>query len=225
MPDFLTSLEGMFTRMMAALRSLLEQVHPLRRGHMTQPTDGLVHHWEQGPGDVHRVKGSKQYPWKFWWYLDSVIPLPGQSLSRKSVLRTMYSVLNHPRSWERSGVQFVRTMSRAKADILVRFGPAGNSVCGSGAAGCFSWKGGKKLAYIGVEYAAWPEAMIYIIGMELCGHGTFSMLDHYNPVHQPYTGSMGSWDDAAKGGYFPTDTEIQCAKAWLRGEAVHIHMD
>ena len=190
---------------------------------MTQ--SNMPHHWEQGPGDVHSVP-RRRWAWKFRWYLDSVVAPPGQTLSRRQALQLMYYVLNHPQSWERTGVQFVRTTNRALADILVRFGPQDLSACGPGSAGCYWWDSTaqKPIAYIGSEHIGNPNFMAELINMELCGHGAFNMWDMYTPEHQPYPGGvMGTWEDARKTDYFPSALEIEAAKTWLRGEAPHVH--
>ena len=114
----------------------------------------------------------------------------------------------------------------------MRFGPANESACGAGSAGCYWWTAvgdptgkGYYVAYIGIDWIDDMAAMRYIVNMEVAGHGCFRMLDMYNPVHQPYTGSMGSWTDAAKSDYWPTQKEIVSAKAWLKGEAPNVPSD
>ena len=192
---------------------------------MPQQTDldGLVHHWQQGPADVHRYRCNK---WKFYWYLDSIVPLPGQIVTRRQILSTLYAVINHPLSWERSGVQFVRTHFKSRANILIRFGPQNDSACGPGSAGCYWWdsQAQKPIAYMGIEYLNNPSVMAELINMELMGHGCFRMWDMYTSEHQPYPGGvMGTWEDSRKTDYFPSELEIVSAKAWLLGLAKHVH--
>ena len=55
--------------------------------------------------------------------------------------------------------------------------------------------------------------------------GDYVVADHYNPIHQPYWGVLGTWPVARAVGGYPTDEEIAAAAAWLRGEAVHVHDD
>lgn len=176
------------------------------------------HHWQQGPADVHPVKpftnGGRRYAWKFYWCLDKVV-----GTSRSAALRGIYSVINAPQGWARAGVRWVRTMDPAKADILVRVIPQDTSVCGPGSAGCYSWgSSGKPVAEIGVESLGNPFELRVVLGMELCGHGTFRMADGYLKVHQPYVGVLGTWDQARAVDGYPTDEEIAGAQQWLKGQ-------
>lgn len=188
-----------------------------------------LHFWTRGPQDVVPVKpftlGGQRFQWKFSWFLERV-----EGVSRRAALRAIYQVLRDPRSWERVGVRWVRTMDRARANIVVRVIPMATTVCGPGAAGCYSSgyeADGKPVAELGVEYLGKPE-FAELVNMELCGHGTFRALDMYNPIHQPYVGGcMGTWSDARPYGYYPSETEIAAVKAWLAGEteARYIHDD
>jgi hypothetical protein len=189
------------------------------RGFRAAPTD-TVHHWMQGPQDVERARSG----WRFRWYLDR-----HDGLTRRAALRLLYGVINHPLGWERTGVRFARTMDRSRAHILIRIAPAGESACGPGSAGCYCDTSceDKAVAHIGSEYIDQPGAFAELVNMELGGHGCFRALDMYNAVHQPYNpgGCMGTWEDAARSGFMPSDAEISSAKAWLRGEAEFIHDD
>lgn len=196
---------------------------PLAATTRPAPTNS-VHHWQQGPADLIPLNKARTR-WKFLWYLDSH---PG--LTRKQALALLYGVINHPLSWERAGVQFARTMDARKANVWVRVAPASNSACGPGSAGCYSWghdaTTDKPVVHIGSEYVGDPGAWAVLVNMELGGHACFRMLDMYNPVHQPYQGGvMGTWGDAARTSFFPSQLEIDAAKAWLRGEAKYVHDD
>lgn len=60
--------------------------------------------------------------------------------------------------------------------------------------------------------------------MELAGHGCFRMWDMYLADHEPYPlGVMGGWAAAMANSGLPTPVEIERAKAWLQGQAVHVH--
>lgn len=190
------------------------------------PASGpLPHHWEQGPQDVKRVRPfnerGRRFAHKFYWYLERV-----EGTSRRQALTAIYEVLHHQRSWERSGVKWVRTYLPWRANVRLRVIPRDTTVCGPGAGGCYSWGTGTPLAEVGVEYLG-TAAFAEILNMELAGHGTFRMLDMYNEVHQriPYEGVMGTWGDAAKTAYYPSDSEIESAKAWLQGRAAIVHED
>ena len=191
--------------------------------------DGLPHHWEQGPADVQPTnrsrtlrRGSGQARWRFSWYLDR-----HDGLGRREALRLLYVVLNHPLSWERAGVQFVRTMDREAAHVWLRIAPAAESACGEGSAGCYSWGyEAKPVVHIGSEYAGDAGAFALLVNMELGGHACFRMLDMYSAAHQPYPGGvMGTWGDAARTNYYPSSAEITAAREWLQGRAAHVHWD
>lgn len=191
------------------------------RGAPRRAPTNAPHHWAQGPQDVERTKRG----WRFRWYLDRA-----EGASRATILRAIYAVINHPRGWERTGVRFVRTMDRASANILLRIAPAAESACGPGSAGCYCDNcESKPVAHVGSEYLGKPGAFALILNMELQGHGCFRMVDSYSSPHQPYTtgGVMGTWEDAERTGYMPSDAEIEGAKLWLNGEvpAERIHDD
>ena len=206
---------------------------------VTVTSDGLVHHWAQGPLDVLKVRpfwakrqdGWHSYDAKFYWFLEKV-----EGTTRAKALRELYQELRHPQSWERCGVRWVRTMDRAKANILICIVPGANTPCGPNAGGCYcdpilhgrAGQGGycefdKPAAYLGVDFIdlpGWAE----LVNMELCGHGTFRMHDMYmGEGHGGYEGVMGTWDSAAKTAFRPTDAEIEATLRWREGLAVHVH--
>ena len=185
---------------------------------MTMP----LHFWEQGPllvepvAQPYRLKlrdGSNvTITHKKYWYLDKV-----EGTTRRKALKAIYDVLLHPRSWSRAGVHWVRVTDPAQATLFVSIAPT--TVCGEGAAGCFSWgwPDGKERSETLVQYIDRPGPFAVIFGMESCGH-PLRALDHYNAVHQGYEGVMGTWESAARCQYYPLDHEIESARLWLRGE-------
>lgn len=189
-----------------------------------------VHHWEPGPQDVPKLskpvyQRGRKFTHRYRWYLHEV-----RGTTRSRAAEAMYEVLHHQFSWERTGVLWTRTYDPGLAHIWVSFVPMSETPCGSGAAGCYSWgyHGRPPQADIGVEYMDDKGALAELINMELIGHGTFRMLDMYNAVHQPYAGGcMGTWADAARFGYYPSQQEIDCAVEWLKGEtpAAFLHDD
>lgn len=197
--------------------------------HTTPPavpaTGPLPHHWAQGPADVRPVRPFNErghrFEWKFYWYLDKV-----EGTSRRQALTGIYQVLHHPLSWERTGVKWVRTYLPWRANVRLRVIPRDATVCGPGSGGCYSWGGGRTpLAEVGVEYMGTP-AFAEILNMELCGHGTFRMHDLYidHPeLADTYTGVMGTWGQAAKASYYPSDGDIEGARLWLEGRAPNVH--
>ena len=189
------------------------------------------HHWRQGPMDVRPaarpfyVRASdgtyRRMTHRFSWYLDRV-----EGTTTANALRSVYACLRHPRSWERSGVAFVRTFDREAANIWLRIIPADETRCGPGSAGCYSYGfEARPVAEVGVEYINRPDAFAVILGMELAAHGCFRMDDMYAQVHQPYVGVLGTWSQAKAVGYYPTDDEINDAKLWLQGRAPSVHRD
>ena len=196
----------------------------------THPAETVVvHHWEQGPGNVSKVApfwakrrdGWHQYEWKFYWYLHKV-----EGTTRSKALRAIYGVLRNPYSWERCGVRWIRTMNPTRAHIRLSVIPAATTACGAGAAGCY-WGGHPygKGAELGVEYIDspfWAE----LVGMELQGHGTFSMHDMYiGEGHGGYIGVMGNGGFAQLPAYYPTMDEILWTKQWLLGQALYVHRE
>lgn len=190
----------------------------------------VPHHWDAGPTsalplDRPYTRAGVRYTHRMRWYLDRV-----EGTSRKAALAAIGQVLHDPRAWGRAGVAFVRTTKREEAQILLRVIPQDTTVCGRGAAGCWSSSGAAgepPVAEIGAEYVGNPVAFATILGMELCGHGCFHLLDMYNPAHQPYLGAMGTWGQAQAVGGFPTDAEITAARTWLDGKTDprYIHDD
>jgi len=193
--------------------------------------DSVVHHWQQGPADVKKVKPYKHHGFRvtheFRFYVDRV-----EGVGRKFFLRRLYQVFHDQRSWCRSGVRWIRTMDPAKAQILLRVVPDGHTVCGPGAAGCYSWGGGKPpAAEIEAQYVSDDGMFPRLVWMELAGHGTFRMFDHYaGSGHDAsaYHGVMGNGQDPLHASHsWPTDREIEWSKRWLKGETppeyVHAH--
>lgn len=178
-------------------------------------------HFFAGPGpmDVRPVRSYVHRGFRvtheFRFYLDRV-----EGVGRKAFLGALYAVLFDPRGWMRSGVRWVRTLDRSRADVLLRCVPDGQTVCGEGAAGCYSWP--PPAAEIEAQYVG-TRIFPVLVGMELCGHATFRMSDHYvGSAHNAaaYHGQMGNvLDPEHPGGhYWPSDAEIEAAKTWLRGE-------
>ena len=191
------------------------------------------HFWPGGPVTWRRLPAPRQVrardgkryrvDYQVPWYLDRVA-----GVSRNKALTRLYDVLLHPNGWLRAGVHWRRVTSRAEATMLVRVIPQDETVCGPGSAGCWSWgyePDGKPVAEMGVESIDNAGAWLVITGMEVCGHGTFNMADHYTPEHQPYRGSLGTWQSAAAVGFLPTKAELAAARDWLTGtvDPVRVH--
>lgn len=160
---------------------------------------------------------------EYQWFLDRV-----EGTTKARALTKIYDVLLHPRSWIRSGVHWKRVMDPAQAQVLVRVIPQDTTVCGPGAAGCYSWGGGRPpAAEMGVEYIDRPGPFAALTNMELLGHGTFKADDMYFAVHLPYAGVMGTWEAMARAGYYPTDQEVADTVAWMEGripgDRIHWH--
>lgn len=187
----------------------------------------VVHHWTQGQQDVLKVApfsarrsdGYHPYEWKFYWYLDRV-----EGTTRGQALTAINGVLRHAKSWERTGVRWVRTQNKKKANILVSVIPEKTTYCGRNAAGCYCEDCERQpTAELGVEYLG-SSSFAEVVNMELCGHGTFRMHDMYaGPGHSSYQGVMGTWASAEKTHYYPTADEIRWAKLWLQGQAQYVH--
>lgn len=194
-----------------------------RRRPATPPAgvNSTPHHWAPGPGNCRPARpfwapdaagNVRRYTWRLPWYLDAV-----RGTSRRAALTALYRVLRDPQGWERSGVRFVRVANPARAAVRVSVIPGAESVCGAGAAGCYSWGGGRlPLVEVGVEYLNRPGPWAVIAGMEFA-HAAFAMSDMYDAKHQPYFGVLGGWEQAAAAGWRPTDEEINAARAWLAG--------
>ena len=187
----------------------------------------VVHHWAQGPQDVLKVApftarrqdGPHRYEWKFYWYLDRL-----NGTTKQQALTAIYDVLRNPQSWERTGVRWVCTQDKRKANILVSVIPMNGTYCGQGAAGCYCENcESQATSELGAEYQG-SSSFAELVNMELCGHGTFRMHDMYTgPAHAGYEGVMGTWESAGKTQYYPTDDEIEWAKLWLDGQAQYVH--
>ena len=168
--------------------------------------------------------------WEFRYWVE---PTPDMAwLDAQAWFNKCHWILNaDPRSWgARTGIFFRRVTLLGECDIVIRFSngppPDWPDLVGNG------WyyrdhQLGKNVAHV----TARPEvfnnsaAFNYILGMEVVGHGTLRMWDMYDiiPEHVPYIGAMGGWVEAMLNDGWPTDTEIECAKAWLKGEAVNVH--
>lgn len=195
------------------------------RGAMGAPGAGTPpHHWDDGPLDVRPVApgttvrlrdGTRQkVTHEFLWYLDAV-----RGTDRRTAAKRLHDVLLAPGGWTKAGVRWRRVSTRAEADVVVRVVPQDETVCGPGSAGCYSWGyEDKPVAEVGVEYIGDPGGWSMLVGMELCGHGTFRMHDGYTREHMPYSGSMGTWAEAKAHNWLPSENEIASAKAWLAGQ-------
>lgn len=193
--------------------------------------DGVVHFFYPGPMDVKKVRPYTHKGWKitheFRYFVERV-----EGVSRGEFIRKVYEVLFDPHGWMWSGVRWIRTNDPAKAQIILRCVPDGQTVCGSGAAGCYSWGGGKKpAAEVEAQYVRDDFMMRRLVNMELCGHGTFRMMDHYTGSGHDataYHGVMGNNRDAQHADHsVPSDQEIAEAKTWLAGQTppdrIHRH--
>ncbi len=203
-----------------------------RQGGMRGAEPVPLHFFANGPLDVRPVRPKyirlrdgtyQRCTWEFRWYLDRI-----DGVSYRTALDRLYDVLLAPNGWIQAGVHWKRVWSRDAADILVRVIPQDTTVCGAGAAGCYSWGQGTPVAEMGVEYVDRPGPFAALVGMELQGHGTFRADDQYLAVHLPYpSGVMGSWESMAAAGYMPTGQEIADSVTWLAGQTpadrVHWH--
>ncbi len=194
-------------------------------------------HFFKGPGpmDVRkvprkRVRRTGSATWhicdyEFRWFLDVV-----KGVSRAKALTRIYDVVLADNGWIRAGVHWKRVMDRTQADIIIRVLPQDETVCGPGAAGCYSWgyeADRKPVAEMGVEYIERPGPWAALTNMELIGHGTFRADDMYFAVHLPYVGVMGNWEAMARAGYQPTGQEVADTVTWLQGQTppdrIHRH--
>lgn len=179
------------------------------------------HCWDAGPGPARPLarpyaRGGVRYTHRLRWCLDRVA-----GTTRTRAARQVAGVLAAPGGWRRAGLVCTRVWRPADADILVRVIPRDTTACGPGAAGCWSWDGvpgEPAVAEIGVEYLDDPVAFATIANMEIVGHGVGHFLDMYNPQHQPYRGSLGTWEQARTVGGFPTAEEIDALRLWLQGK-------
>lgn len=160
-----------------------------------------------------RDGGSATVTHRCLWYLGEV-----HGMSRRDAFRRINDVLLDPNGWVRTGVHFRRVNDETQAHAVVSVVAPGTTVCGRGAAGCASWGGdGAPLAEVASDLAGNAGAWRMVVAMELPGHLVFALDDMYLPQHQPYDGSMGTWAAAKARGYYPSDAEIEAAKAWLAG--------
>lgn len=203
-----------------------------QRRALAAPGDGDVpHFWLGGPQDVaalpkpRRVRlrdGSRgEVTHEMRWRLDRV-----QGTSRRLARKRLYDVFLDPGGWVRAGLRFREVGKTETPNILVSVIPEDGTRCGAGAAGCYSWTGdGPPWAEVGVEYLDRDGPWKLIVGMECAGH-PIRMADMYTAEHQPYAGSMGTWESAVPFGFLPSNAEVAAARAWLRGEgppAVVVH--
>lgn len=191
-------------------------------------SDGLVHHWAQGPRDLVRLNQERPQ-WEFRWYLETPDAIPG--ITSHELQAAIHWVLNYnPKAWSRASVVFSQVEAITEAHLVLRFTdtPPARWPNLTGFAGLYYHDDaiGKNVAQVTAQRAIFdhPPSFAYILGMELAGHGCFRMWDMYIIEHEPYpVGSMGGWAAALANEGYPTELEIECAKAWLRGEAVHVH--
>lgn len=191
-----------------------------------QPYGSTPHFWKNGPEPARALPAPRRVKTRngryqtctheVLWFLDRV-----EGDERHWALARLYDVLLDPDGWIRTGVHWKRVMRREEAGILVRVIPMATTVCGAGAAGCYSYgyeRDFKPVAEMGVEAINAPGEWRVIVGMELCGHGTVKMEDMYTSDHVTgYVGSMGTWQAAEAVGYRPTRAEIEAATQWLAG--------
>ncbi|MDQ3693170.1 MAG: hypothetical protein M3464_06045 [Chloroflexota bacterium] len=199
-------------------------------GHV--PSEVVIHHWAQGPGGltrtprrIHELRDGSEVAtrWRMRWFLGDAI-----GCTRRAALAALYDVIFHPRTGMRSGLHWARTGKLESADLVVSVIPAATTVCGAGAAGCYSWgfaDHGKPVVELGVEYLGNDE-FANLVNHEL-GHATYAQHDMYPQRgvtgHDNYVGVMGTWEAAARSGYYPPDHEIAWAQAWLDGKAAFVH--
>lgn len=197
-------------------------------------SDGLVHHWARGPRDLVRLYApitywEKRWEWQFCWFLET--PDAIQGVPSQDLRDTVDYILNKDgRGWHRSGVHFSEVQDMAKAHVVLRLTDAPPPDWPQ-----LSWGPGwayydsrlrKRVAQVSPrrEYFDHRPSFAYLLNMELGGHCTFDMHDMYTEVHAPYRfGCMGGWTAAGANYGMPSDVEIECAKAWLQGQAVHVH--
>ncbi len=200
-------------------------VLPHARASGEWPDGSVPHFWHGGPTTVEKLAAPRRVRTRdgrftscdheVRWFLDRVA-----GTTKVKALKAIYRVVLDPAGWIQTGIHFKRVMTRDEATILVRVIPSDATVCGQGTAGCYSYgyeADGKPVAENGVEYIDKPDAWRIILGMELCGHGACRMEDMYTADHQPYVGSMGTWNDAAKVGYRPSRNEIAYGRQEILG--------
>lgn len=189
------------------------------RGVLPAQPGNVLHFWAQGPGDLlPRGDGTFLFP----WFLDRV-----EGVDRATARWRVNDVLTDTRGWSRAGVVYQEVTDRAQAKLIVRVIPANKTICGAGAAGCYSYgyEPGAPIAEMGVEYLLQPEwAWRYLVNMEAGGHA-LSAHDMYTAEHQqhPYVGVMGTWENAQAVDGWPSEQEIEQLKKWLHGHAEVTH--
>jgi len=197
---------------------------------VTPLNDGYPHHWAQGPRDLVRLYApityfEKRWEWQVGWFLetpDAVPGVPGQHIRD----RVHYYLNLHGLGWHRSGVYFSEVEDTARAHVVLRLTDAPpvhwpDLAWGPGWA-YYDGNIGKRVAQITSRREQWYDLIgwVYLLNMELGGHCTFDMWDHYIPEHEPYTsGCMGGWAAARASFGMPSNNEIASAKAWLKSEA------
>jgi hypothetical protein len=164
--------------------------------------------------------------WQFRWFLEGGID--GVDETDDHIAASVDFVLRQ--GWAKTGVEFVQVGSLAVAHIVLRLTDAAPPAWPN-----IPWGPGwyyrddsinKNVAQVSArpEYFRESRKWAYLVGMEMVGHGCFRMWDMYTAEHAPYLlGVMGDWEAALANSGLPTPTEIECAKAWLRSEAVHVH--
>ena len=184
------------------------------------------HHWTNGPADVDPLNQARTR-WQFRWWLE---PGPGvTALGEDNIAHYVDVVLNKVQSsWgARVGVAFVQVPRRDLAHIVLRFSDAIPP-------GATFWAGGwyfhdtqidANIAQISPSVFNDIMMFAYLVGMEMVGHGCFRMHDMYTDNHGPYRGAMGNWHPADPWTAFPSDEEVESAKLWLHGAAVHVHRE
>ena len=201
----------------------------------TATSDGLVHHWRQGPADLVRLYApitywEKRWEWQFCYFLETPTAILG--VSPEDLRAQIHYTLNmHGLSWSRSGVYFSEVQDIAKAQIVLRFTDAAPAQWPdlAGFSGLYYHDPaiGKNVAQVTNQRAVFDDGPLfaYILGMELAGHGCFRIWDMYTAEHSPYPeGAMGSHAAAIVNFGYPSLAEIAGTKLWLLGDdAVQVH--
>ena len=192
----------------------------------------IPHHWSQGPMDVEPLNAARTR-WQFRWWLEpgEHVGALGQpnSASDDYIARNVDFVLNQvPGTWgKRTGVQFVQVGRLQAAHITLRISnaiPPGATMWAPG--WNFTDAQGRNIAQISPSMLyANTLLLLYVVGMEMVGHGCFRMHDMYTPNHSPYVGAMGNWHPADPYTALPSDDEAEDAQLWLQGLAPHVHRE
>lgn len=151
-------------------------------------------------------------PWEVRWRLDRAI-----GVDRATAVKQFMAVLTDAKGWIRAGVHWRQVKGSEPADVLVRVLPGDQTVCGRGAAGCFSTGRGLPAVECGVELIGRPGPWRAVVGMETA-HAAYAVADMYFPQHQPYRGSLGTWPEMAAVNFYPTDEEVRACVEWLAGK-------